>query len=182
MKALTSLLASFLIAGLATASGGFPTVDPKHDDFEVLLSSSKGAISCFHHPSQFFVILKNKTKSPKRLFEYWNSWGYQNISFYFYTDKGAHVINRKEQDFTRNFPSTYEIPPGETMVFPLTFNESWDELSDIPEGESKVRIQVVYTCNPTFEAKEEKAWTGIVASKVYEVTFWRAPASTLHEK
>jgi hypothetical protein len=163
-------------------NGGFPKVDPEKDDFEVLLSPGKSAISCFHDPSQFFVILKNKTKEPKKLFEYWNSWGYQNISFYFYMKDGLRIVTRKNQDFTRNFPSTYEVAAGETMVFPLKFDNSWDKLPNIAEGESKVRMQVIYNCNPSFDAKETQAWTGIIASKIYEVNFWRAHAETIERQ
>jgi len=47
------------------------------------------------------------------------------------------------------------------------------------EGEAKVRMQVVYKCDPSPEAEEERAWTGTVASKVYDVTLWRAPASSV---
>lgn len=156
---------------------GYPKVDPKNDEFEVLLTLNDGGISCFPKPSLFYVILRNKTEEPKRLFEFWNSWGYQNISFYFYMEDGVHIVTVKDRDFTRNFPSTNEVPGGETMVFPITFDKWWDELPKIEEGKSKVKMQVVYKCNPSLDAKEAKAWTGIVASKVYEVTFWRAHAS-----
>lgn len=157
-----------------------PKVDPENDEFDVLLVPNREAISCFHEPSQFYVILKNKSDEPKRLFEFWNSFGYQNISFYFHMADGVHVVTRKDQDFTRNFPSTYEVPAGEAMVFPMTFDEWWHELPNIAEGESKVKVQVVYKCDPDFDAKDAKAWTGIAASKVYEVNFWRAHASTLN--
>lgn len=163
----------------SSAPTGFPKVYPETDNFEISLSANKRVISCFHEPSEFFVTLKNKTDKPQRLFEYWNSWGYQNISFYLYTKDGTQIVTRKDQNFTRNFPSTYEIALGETMVFPLKFDSSWEELENIPEGESKLRIQVVYRCVPSFEAKDSGAWTGIVASKIYQQTFWMAHSSTI---
>ena len=180
LRLLCCLLFSFLAAEPGKGFDGLIKDDSKNDEFEVLLAPNAGGISCFHNPSLFYVILRNKTEKPKRLFEFWNSWGYQNISFYFYMPDGNHVVTRKDQDFTRNFPSTYEVPGGETIVFPITFDKSWLELPNISEGESKVKMQVVYICNPSFDAKRANAWTGIVASKVYEVTFWRAHASTLN--
>lgn len=182
LRLLSCLLFGILGAELGSGSDGIPKVDPENDEFEVLLAPNHGAISCFHNPSRFYVILRNKTGEPQRLFEYWNSWGYQNISFYFYMADGVHVVTRKNQDFTHNFPSTYEVPGGETMVFPITFDNWWHELPNIDEGESKVKMQVVYKCNPSFVAKEAKSWTGVVASKVYEVIFWRAHASTLNRQ
>ena len=64
-------------------------------------------------------------------------------------------------------------------VFRIAFDERWDELPWIAEGESNVRMQEVYKCDPSPEAEEGRAWTGTVASKVYDVTFWRAPASSV---
>jgi len=182
LRLLCCLLFSFLAAESGEGFDGFLKNDSKDDEFEVLLAPNGGGISCFHNPSLFYVVLRNKTEEPKRLFEFWNSWGYQNIIFYFYMPDGDHVVTRKDQDFTRNFPSTYEVPGGETIVFPVTFDKSWLELPNISEGESKVKMQVVYKCNPSLDAKRANAWTGIVASKVYEVTFWRAHASTLNRQ
>lgn len=59
------------------------------------------------------------------------------------------------------------------MVFPIRFDEQWEGFPDIPLGPSKVRIQVVYTCKPTPESAEIKAWCGEVVSKEYEVQLWR---------
>jgi hypothetical protein len=160
-------------------AGGFSESEArgeaKSDEFEVFLVPNARVISVSPDPQAFFVVLKNKSKEPKRLFEFWNSWGYQNISFHVHTADGVRVLTRKDQDFTRNFPSTYEVLGGEVTVFRISFDERWDELSAIADGESKVRMQVVYKCDPSPEAEEERAWTGTVASKVYDVTFWRAP-------
>ncbi len=165
--------------GAGFLAGGFPESEAKGDDFEVFLVPNARVISVSPNPQAFYVVLKNKSKEPKRLFEFWNSWGYQNISFRFLTPDGVREVRRKDQDFTRNFPSTYEVQGGEVTVFRIAFDERWDEFPWIAEGESNVRMQVVYKCDPSPEAKEGKVWTGTVESKVYDVTFWRAPASSV---
>ena len=176
---LVVFLALVLGFGGGFVAGGFSEGEAKGDELEVFLVPNAPVISVSPNPEAFYVVLKNKSKEPKRLFEFWNSWGYQNISFRFHTADGVRVLTRKDQDFTRNFPSTYEVQGGEVTVFRIAFDERWDELSAIAEGESKVRMQVVYKCDPSPEAKEGKAWTGTVASKVYDVTLWRAPASSV---
>ena len=185
MRKLVNILVITLLCASTESSLGVdvaPEITVENDDFEVLLSTSSRAISCFNKPSQFYVILKNKTNESKRLFEYWNSWGYQNISFLFHVSGETRLVTRKHLDFTRNFPSTYEIPSGEVIVFPIIFDQWWHELPNIAEGESKVNIQIVYECKPSVESEESKVWTGTVSSKVYEVVFWRAHSDTLKFK
>jgi hypothetical protein len=58
-------------------------------------------------PRDFYVLLSNVSKQPQTVWEDWNSWGYQAISFELTTADGKkHVLSKRQQDFTKNYPST----------------------------------------------------------------------------
>jgi hypothetical protein len=68
----------------------------------------------------FYVILTNVSKEFQSAFEPWNSWGYYAISFEIETADGRKfTISKKPADFTRNGATTFGIPPGESMVYPI---------------------------------------------------------------
>lgn len=151
----------------------WPYVDTNNDEFALKIANNGRAIYVNEYAQPFYVVLQNVSKEPKRIFEYWNSWGYQNLSFYLsFSEEGSNhalVISRLDQDFTRNFPSYLTLAPGEEVVFPITFNEQWSGLDHIPDGTSKVTLQAVYKTDPTFQSKANDIWVGIVASKALQV-------------
>ncbi len=157
---------------------GLTVPEPHPDDaFEVILAANDQQITIGTNASEFSVVLRNKTDKPQRLYEYWNSWGFQNVYLCFYVKDSIQVASKKVRDFTRNFPSLYEIAPGGTMVFPIKIDDTWENLPTFEQGEFTMRLLVVYYCEPTFLAKKQNAWTGIMASKGYTQKF-RNTAST----
>ena len=65
-------------------------------------------------PRDFFVVLTNVSAERQAVWEYWNSWGYQTVSFELTTEDGKKfVVSRRQEEFTRNFPSTFLIERGE---------------------------------------------------------------------
>lgn len=124
------------------------------------------------HPRDFYVVLTNVSKEPQSVWETWNSWGYQTISFEFVTKDGKkHTISRRQEDFTRNFPSTFLVRPGEQQVFPIHLDEEWVASPAIPKAdEMPITVKAIYDVSPTPEATQYKVWIGRSESHAYNFT------------
>ena len=119
----------------------------------------------------FYVVLTNTTDKPRRVFNTWNSWGYQAISFEFTLSPETKInVSMKPQRFTKNVPSTFTIPPNGHQVFPITLNEAWDEKPNFGKaGRIMVKMRIVYELSETTESKENGVWTGRIESEQYRV-------------
>ena len=130
----------------------------------VIAMASKGA-------DAFYLVLTNVSNEPQPVWEYWNSWGYQTISFELTTNDVKFVISRKPEIFTRNFPSTFLIQPGEHQVYAIRLDKSWEARPSLPwADELAITLKAIYQVSPTREAAELKVWTGRIESKTYNFT------------
>jgi hypothetical protein len=128
-------------------------------------------------PPEFFVVLTNNSAQPQAFWEYWNSWGDQTISFEITTADGkVYKVSKRSQDFTRNFPSTFLVNPGEKAVFPISFGNEWDTSPILPtEYEMPIILRAIYDVPPLdrrllpVDFKEE-VWTGRIESHSYTLT------------
>jgi hypothetical protein len=79
------------------------------------------------------------------------------------------VITKKPVGFTRNMPSTFVIPPGEQMVYPVRLDNEWDAVPPLPKADETlaVTIKAIYEVKSTPESAEQKVWTGRAESKGY---------------
>lgn len=118
----------------------------------------------------FYVLLSNVSSQPQNVWEDWNSWGYQAISFELTTADGKkHVVSKRQQEFTRNFPSTVVIEPGEHQVFVIHFDEWWEIQPPISKtDETPITLKAIYEVSPTPESAQYKAWTGRLQSRDYK--------------
>ncbi len=125
---------------------------------------------------KFFVVLTNTTDKDQPVFETWNSWGYQTVSFELILPSGERTkLCVKPQVFTRNFPSTYVIPPKGHQVFPITLDAEWEGAPDFGRpGQTKIKLTALYEVGETKESGEHKVWTGRIASETInvEVNHW----------
>ncbi len=123
-------------------------------------------------PREFYVVLTNVSMESQLVWEHWNSWGYQTLSFEFTMSDGKKiVVSRRLQDFTKNFPSTFLIPPGEYQVYPIRLDKDWDtgpKLSKV--AETAVTVKAIYEVSTTSESKRYKVWSGRVESRSYMFT------------
>ncbi|MCM3872628.1 MAG: hypothetical protein ND895_18255 [Pyrinomonadaceae bacterium] len=122
-------------------------------------------------PHEFYVVLTNISNEPQPVWETWNSWGSRTISFEFtFGNNPLILIARGPEIFTRNFPSTFLIPPSEHKVYPIRLDKWWD-VGSIPKStEMLVSVKAVYEAPVTPEAATYHVWTGRVESRNYSVT------------
>jgi hypothetical protein len=132
-----------------------------------------GIISMSHDKSQdFYVVLTNVSGEPQVVWESWNSWGYQTISFEVTTANGKKfVLSRGPEDFTKNNPATFAVQPGEHQVYAVHLDKWWVSNPAFPKAdEMPITLKAIYQVSPTREASEQKVWTGRVESHTYHFT------------
>ncbi len=118
---------------------------------------------------EFFVVLTNVSKDPQPVWESWNSWGCQTISFELTTGDGRKfIVSKRQQGFTRNFPSTFLIQPGEHQVYAIRLDKEWETRPALPKAdEMPITLKAIYEVPSTPEATQYKVWTGRVESHSY---------------
>ena len=123
-------------------------------------------------PDVFCVVLTNISREPQAVWEYSNSWGYQNISLEFNLPSGEKsTVLKKKQAFTRNGPSPFVVQPGEHQVYAVQLDQSWEVKPAIPkENEIPVSVRAIYEVGPTPESRKYKVWTGRIESHAYDFT------------
>ena len=121
-------------------------------------------------PRAFYVVLTNVSAEPQAVWEYWNSWGYQTVSIELTTvDSRKYLVSRRQEDFTRNFPSTFLIEPGEHQVYAIRLDQEWDTHPSLPKAaETPITLKAIYEVVPTPEAAQYKVWTGRLESRTYK--------------
>jgi hypothetical protein len=122
-------------------------------------------------PDEFHVVLTNISNEPQPVWETWNSWGSRTISFEFqFGNNPPILVARGPETFTRNFPSTFLIPPGEHKVYPIRLDKWWDVRSVPKSTETLVSVKAIYQVPNTPEAVEYHVWTGRAESGSYQFT------------
>jgi hypothetical protein len=120
-------------------------------------------------PREFYVVITNVSGGPQSIWQYWNSWGYQAISFELTMADGKKFgLSKKQEEFTRNFPSTFVVEPGEHQVYPIKLDEWWETHPAVPKtDEMPITLKAVYEVSVTPEASQYKVWTGRLESRAY---------------
>lgn len=83
-------------------------------------------------------------------------------------------ISKGPESFTKNFPSTFLVLPGEHYVFRIHLDPRWEAHPGLRKAdEMSVKLKAIYEVTPTSESKEYKVWTGRVESRTYDLTLWQ---------
>jgi hypothetical protein len=137
-----------------------------------VVPSRAGITMAQKNPDEFYIVLTNVSKQPQSVWEDWNSWGYQAISFELVTEDGKkYIISRAPEGFDKNFPSTYTVAPGEHQVFAIRLDKWWETHPSLPKiSEIPVTLKAIYEVSPTPEAAQFRVWTGHLESHNYNFT------------
>lgn len=103
------------------------------------------------NPDEFYVVLTNVSGEPEPVWETWNSWGYQTISFELTTPDGKKsIVSKGPEEFTGNFPSTFLIRPGEHQVYAIRLDKWWETHPALPKrDEMPITLKAVYEVTPS---------------------------------
>ena len=134
-------------------------------------------------PEESYVVLTNSSKDAQPVFQYQNSWGYQNVFFEFTMSDGRKVVASKRiQIFTVNYPGTFLIPPGEHRVYAIRLDKQWETQPQLAaDAETLITLKAIYEVTATPEATEHKVWTGRVESKASNFTLRHVDHSEMNE-
>lgn len=116
------------------------------------------------------VVLTNETDRAIRLWRTGNQWGDGNLSFLVARGERSATIERVPQDYTRNVPSSYELPAhgSERLAFDLG-DGSWQPADVLATLGAGARLAAVLEIEPTPESSEHGVWTGRVRSEPVEL-------------
>lgn len=137
------------------------------------LSRPKVKSIAFGNDKDFYVVLTNTSKEPQSVFEAWNSWGFAAVSFELMMPDGKKIlVSRGTEDWPRNFPSTFLIPPGEHQVYVIRLDKRWKTRPELT-GDIQIKLKAIYHVEVTKESTQHKVWTGRVESRLYDLTLER---------
>jgi hypothetical protein len=139
----------------------------------------RGISMATENDDYFYVILTNISKETQFAFEGWNSWGYNAISFEIETEDGrkhtiSKALSKKLFFWTINWPQTFLIPPGESMVRRILLDDYWGADPDLPIANRtpiQVTIKAIYQLEATPESAAKNMWTGRLESRRYNIYF-----------
>lgn len=130
-----------------------------------------------YQPSQHFdVVVTNVSDRPVRLWREWCSWGYFSLSFVVTGEDGKSVtVSKKPRGWDKNYPDATILPPGDHMVFEVTFDDAIWQNSPLPErGRSRaVKLKAEYAVGGDKDAEKLGVWTGRQSSPEEPFTIWR---------
>ena len=128
-------------------------------------------------PSQhFYVVVSNISQEPVRLWQEWCSWGYCTLSFTVIDADGKTIVVKKaERAYMRNFPDWTLVPPGDHMVFEVSFEKNIWQNAPLPEKGSfrNVKMQAVFEIPEDEDSKKRGVWTGKTSSPELTYTIYR---------
>lgn len=138
-------------------------------------SSGRGISMAADTLDTFYVLLTNVSTQAQPVFRTSNSWGYYAVSFELRTTDGRIVtITKRPAVFTKNNPSTFVIPTGEQMVYPIKLDDGWVTGAPLPIADEEpvdVTVRAMYEVTPTAESTRQNVWTGRIESTKYHFKF-----------
>ncbi|MGB8128477.1 MAG: hypothetical protein WCG81_01660 [Candidatus Angelobacter sp.] len=132
-----------------------------------------GTVTMAHDKAgEFYVVLTNVSAKSQEVFEAWNSWGYQTVSFEFTLSNGKKiVVSRRQHDFTRNGATTFMIQPGEHQVFAIRLDQWWEAKPALRKiNEMPIKLKAIYQVLLTPEATKAGVWIGRTESHDYNLS------------
>ncbi len=129
----------------------------------------------------FEVHLLNASKKPVNLHDEWNSWGYYNLKFEIGDRFGTRYwVTKKPWVWYRNFETSTEVKPGETMIIPVTLtDEIWGGLQPVRDADKVDNfmcfIRAIYEQYPQMagpkidDSNKVSLWQGTSSSPPYEI-------------
>lgn len=119
--------------------------------------------------SHFHVVIENVSDRPQQIYDEWNSWGYFNLHFEFWTPDGERKMMKKlGKSWFNNVPTSTTLQPGEVTVWDVYPNDTIWTAVPLPERHHEVKVRI----RAIFEQKDAgEMWTGRALSPEEEITF-----------
>lgn len=120
------------------------------------------AIQAVQQNNSIVIKIVNTSSDTVRLWKHNNSWGWSNWRILVVRNRLAYLIERNpDEEFTRNFPGYYELPPFSDRLDTLSINDgSWKLNNNGFQFKQGDEIIVLYVVSETVESRNNKVWTG----------------------
>ncbi len=125
------------------------------------------AVDRSHFPALLDVLLSNRTAQAVRIWEWANSWGWDNLSVQIQEERKRELfwVVRKETSFSRNGPTFDVLGPQESLIRKINTGDGW---WTIPPGinltNDHYRLRVRLRIAPSREARKCHVFVGEVYS------------------
>lgn len=124
-------------------------------------------------------------ESGVKVYQDWNSWGYYERSLVG-TDASnrAYELARRQTGFTKNYPSTDALNPGEFLITDLyPCDGSWYVSPKLSVGKGAIlRLAGRFRISADGDAAKHGVWTGEIQSAPIEVYFDKNCVRVLNDK
>ena len=126
--------------------------------------------------NRFHVVITNTSDQRLGVWEQWCSWGWSTLSFELVTGSGEQVlVNRAPGEWSKNFPDSFMLEPGEHFVLPVNlFDGTWESAGrplDPDQWPASGTLIAVYTTLADQYTKQHGVWVGRVSSRAATFTF-----------
>lgn len=120
-------------------------------------------------PAELIVVLRNNTSHSIRLYEDWNSCGYENLKFVFWGYGHEYWVTKKAGFWTRNFPSAKTLDPGHCISIPVAFtNFVWSNIDQVSAKATDItHLRALYEQHRFPDSCWGSVWEGSVSSGYY---------------
>lgn len=112
------------------------------------------------------VVLVNDGDTSVGVWRTGNAWGDPVLSFEVLHDGVVLPIVRREQEYTRNVPSSFSLAAASRHEWPFDLGDgSWDAQTPLDQLDPRhARLVGVYAVPPSPEAERHGVWTGQLRS------------------
>jgi hypothetical protein len=137
------------------------------------------AIELYWLKSHFYVVITNISNQGLNIWKEWSSWGWDNLSFALKSadDKSMIITRNMKRAWTKNYPDTFHLRPGEKYVLEVNFfNGTWisnGEKIDAVNWPKAGKLTAIYQIKSDDKTKELRVWTGRVNSTEKKYDFWK---------
>jgi|GEM_PF-3402758 len=122
---------------------------------------------------RFHVLLTNISARSIRLWQSWNSWGYQNMTLITnFGDGWATIRRQKPKHIDGDFPDFWVLEPGEYLVLEVDLSTAeWKGIPDLYDESQNAKMKVMFQSPRDVLSEEFGIWTGNIESEEVKVVF-----------
>jgi hypothetical protein len=154
MAAFLALLVPSMIVGAAIAGN---QNSPAKDDLSIKLivaMPESGVWALDDENSHLDVIVENAGRTPIKVYDSWNSWGWDNLKLEWTANGKTGVVTHAARDWPKNFANTTPLQPGGATIRSVSLYKSW-------EGWPRLKDDMKLTIRAIYEVKTSDAtWQG----------------------
>jgi hypothetical protein len=106
--------------------------------------------------SHLDVIVENIGTTPIKVYDSWNSWGWDNLKLEWTANGKTGVVTHAARGRGKNFPSTTPLPPGAATIRSVSLQKEWEGWPTLT-SDMKLAVRAIYESKLSEYAWQVKA-------------------------